>query len=53
MSHVAYVGAAYGASAVALAVLLVWTLLDRNARRRELAELEVSGVRRRSDRDAV
>lgn len=49
MSHELFVGAAYGISAVALAGLAVWIMLDRNARKRELAALEAAGVRRRSD----
>lgn len=50
MSHVAFVTAAYALSALALAGLSGWILLDRNARRRELAELEAAGIRRRSER---
>ena len=47
--HALYVLAAYGISAVAIAGLIAWVLLGQAARRRELAELEASGVRRRSD----
>jgi heme exporter protein D len=49
-AHALYVTAAYGVSALAIAVLIAWVLLDSRARRRELAELEASGLRRRSDR---
>jgi heme exporter protein D len=49
MSHSLFVAAAYAISAIALAGLAGWILLDRNARKRELAQLEASGVRRRSD----
>jgi heme exporter protein D len=49
-AHALYVTAAYGVSALAIAGLIAWALLDSLARRRELAELEAGGVRRRSDR---
>ena len=48
--HALYVTAAYAITAVALAGLIGWILLDQRARRRDLAELEASGVRRRSDK---
>ena len=49
-AHALYVTAAYGISALAIAGLIGWVLLDSRARRREMAELEASGLRRRSDR---
>jgi len=49
MNHTLYVAAAYGVSAVAIAVLILWNLVDQRGRKRELAALEASGVRRRSD----
>ena len=49
-AHALYVTAAYGISALAIAALIAWVLLDSQARRREIAELEASGARRRSDR---
>lgn len=49
MTHAFFVAAAYGASAVALAGLIAWILVDQRLRKRELAELEAGGVRRRSD----
>jgi len=49
MSHLAYVTAAYALSGLALAGLLGWILLDQSARKRELADLERRGVRRRSE----
>jgi heme exporter protein D len=52
-AHALYVTAAYAASAIALTGLAGWILLDRRARKRELAELEAAGVRRRSDRAGV
>ncbi|PSJ53148.1 heme exporter protein CcmD [Kumtagia ephedrae] len=51
-AHALYVTAAYAASIAGLAGLIGWILLDGRARRRELAELEASGIRRRSDRSA-
>ncbi len=49
-THALYVTAAYSITALALAGLIVWVLLDQRARRRELAELEAAGIRRRSDK---
>lgn len=48
--HALYVTAAYGITAVVLTGLVAWILLDQRARKRELAELEASGIRRRSDK---
>ncbi|PHP68560.1 heme exporter protein CcmD [Zhengella mangrovi] len=48
--HAAYVFAAYAMTVVALGGLAAWIILDMRARRRELAELEARGVRRRSDK---
>jgi heme exporter protein D len=50
MSHALYVAAAYIVSALAIAGLTGWILFDQKARRRELSELEASGVRRRSEK---
>ena len=50
-AHALYVTAAYGISALALAGLIAWVLLDQRARRREMSELQASGMRRRSDKD--
>jgi heme exporter protein D len=49
MDHPLFIAAAYGITAVVLAGLIAWILLDQRARKRELAELEAQGVRRRSD----
>jgi heme exporter protein D len=49
-AHALYVTAAYAASAVVLAALIGWILMDGRARRRDLAALEAEGIRRRSDR---
>jgi heme exporter protein D len=48
-AHALYVAAAYGISAVVIAGLVGWILADQRGRRREIAELEASGVRRRSE----
>lgn len=53
MNHAAYVVAAYGLSALIVAALIAWIMLDGRARRRELSELEAGGVRRRSTRSAT
>jgi len=52
-AHALYVMAAYGASVVVLATLIGWILFDNRARKRELAELEFEGVRRRSDKSGA
>ena len=49
MTHALYLAAAYGLSALGIAGVIGWILSDQAARRRELAELEKRGVRRRSD----
>ena len=48
MTHTLYVAAAYGFSALGIAGVIVWILSDQAARKRELADLESRGVRRRS-----
>jgi heme exporter protein D len=52
-AHGWYVTAAYGLSALAILLTIGWVLFDQHARRKELAELEAQGVRRRSDRGAA
>ena len=47
--HFWFVFAAYAAAVIVLGGLAVWLFADSAARRRELAELEASGLRRRSD----
>jgi heme exporter protein D len=51
-AHALYVAAAYGFSVVVIAGLVGWILADQRGRRREIAELEARGVRRRSERGA-
>lgn len=48
MSHLAYVVAAYAASVLGIAGLVLWILVDQKAQKRALEELEARGVRRRS-----
>ena len=50
--HALYVTAAYAITAIVLAGLIGWILIDQRGRKRDLAELEASGVRRRSDKGA-
>ncbi len=52
MSHLAFVLIAYGATALTIAALILWVLIDQRGRRQELAELEARGVRRRSAENA-
>jgi heme exporter protein D len=49
-AHALFVTAAYAITAIVLAGLIGWILLDQRARERELAALEAAGVRRRSDK---
>ncbi|MHB2267551.1 heme exporter protein CcmD [Aliihoeflea sp. PC F10.4] len=48
MNHVAFVSAAYGVTILTLGGIALWLFVDHRARKRELAELEARGVRRRS-----
>jgi heme exporter protein D len=49
-THDLFVAAAYASAVLGIAGLVAWILIDQHNRRRELAELEASGVRRRSER---
>lgn len=49
-NHAGFILAAYGLAAAVVAGLAVWIVVDGRARRRELADLEARGVRRRSNR---
>ncbi|MCO5064329.1 MAG: heme exporter protein CcmD [Rhizobiaceae bacterium] len=51
-AHDLYVAAAYGVTVAVLAGLAGIILADQRARKRELAELERKGHRRRSDKEA-
>jgi len=48
MTHTFYITAAYAVTAIVTLCLIGWVWLDGRARRQELAELEASGIRRRS-----
>ncbi|OHV82161.1 heme exporter protein CcmD [Rhizobium sp. LCM 4573] len=48
MSHTFYIAMSYGLTALVALCLIGWVMLDGRARKRELAELEMSGIRRRS-----
>lgn len=50
-AHLLYVSAAYGIAVIVLAGLAIWILADQRARKRELAQLEAAGIRRRSDKN--
>lgn len=52
MDHAFFVFSSYGATALVFCALLLWLIVDGRARKRELAALEKSGARRRSDRNA-
>lgn len=52
-THDLYVAAAYSISTVAILGLIGWILLDQRARKREMADLEANGIRRRSDKSEV
>jgi heme exporter protein D len=53
MNYAFYVFTSYGVAAAMTLCLIAWVWLDGRARRHELAELEASGIRRRSSRPAV
>ena len=48
MTHPFYVYGSYGFAAVMVLAIIAWTWIDGRLRRRELAALEASGIRRRS-----
>ncbi|PWV98293.1 heme exporter protein D [Hoeflea marina] len=48
MSHLAFVALAYGVTALTVAAMVLAIVLDGRARRRELADLEARGIRRRA-----
>ncbi|WP_431320702.1 heme exporter protein CcmD [Rhizobium sp. YTU87027] len=50
MTHAFYVYGSYGFAALVTAAVTLWTWADGRARRKELAALEASGIRRRSAR---
>lgn len=48
MSHTFYIGMSYAMTGLIVAALIAWIWLDGRARKREIAQLEASGIRRRS-----
>jgi heme exporter protein D len=49
-THAGFIIAAYGASALIILTLILWTIADYRAQLRDLAEMERRGVTRRSAR---
>jgi heme exporter protein D len=49
MTHVGYIAAAYGASALVMLGMIGWVSADLAIQRRKLRRLEDEGVRRRSE----
>jgi heme exporter protein D len=47
--HWVFVVGAYAVATLAVAALIVWVAADARRQRARLAELEVKGIRRRSD----
>jgi heme exporter protein D len=50
--HADFIVAAYAMAVLVVAMLTGWVALDHRAQKRRLAQLEASGVTRRSDRAA-
>jgi heme exporter protein D len=50
MTHPFYVYGSYAFAAAMVIAVIAWTFIDGRMRRRELADLEASGIRRRSQR---
>jgi heme exporter protein D len=48
MTHAFYIGMSYAATGLVVLCLIAWVVADGQARKRELKELETSGVRRRT-----
>ena len=47
--HAGFIFAAYGVSALVIALLTGWIVFAQRARKAELSALEQAGIRRRSD----
>src|ERR1700720_2014175 len=52
-AHIEFIVAAYGAGVVVIVALITWVMFDYRLQRRILAELETTGVSRRSARDSA
>jgi heme exporter protein D len=48
MSHAFYIGMSYGITGLVVVALIAWVVFDGAGRRRELKQLEASGIRRRA-----
>jgi heme exporter protein D len=48
VTHAGFIAAAYIATAVVLAGLIAWIVLDGRAQKKRLADLEARGIKRRS-----
>ncbi|MES5046201.1 heme exporter protein CcmD [Rhizobium nepotum] len=48
MTHAFYISMSYAATGLVVLCLIAWVVVDGQARKRELKELEASGVRRRT-----
>jgi heme exporter protein D len=49
MNHLPFIAASYAASLVVLSAIAVWILAARARAKRDLAALEASGIKRRSE----
>jgi len=47
--HAAFIWSAYGVTALVIAGLIAWLILDGREQQRRLAELAARGVKRRSE----
>jgi heme exporter protein D len=52
VNHLGFIVASYSAAFGVVCVLVAWVVLDYRAQRRNLAELEMRGVSRRSQRQS-
>ncbi|QXC50373.1 heme exporter protein CcmD [Agrobacterium salinitolerans] len=48
MTHAFYIGMSYAATGLVVLCLIAWVVVDGQVRKRELKQLETSGVRRRA-----
>jgi heme exporter protein D len=48
VSHAGFIAAAYIATALVLAALVAWVVVDGRVQKKRLADLEARGIKRRS-----
>ena len=48
MTHLGYISAAYGATALVFTALIIWVVRDTSEQKRKLRQLEAEGAVRRS-----